>query len=87
VSAAVAVSAWMFALTVANSVLLGRKNRLGWLSVLALNATWVLYGPWSGQWPLGVAGVVFGALAVRNYRRWAAEEQHAPRRTPPAPRR
>lgn len=61
-------------LTFLSLYLLGKKRRSGFLYGLGANACWFTFGILAGSMANQVANVVFAALNVRGYRRWARSE-------------
>lgn len=54
--------------------LLGRKNKLGWVTQGMQTGSWLIVGPLTGQWFYLLTGMVFPVMCYRSYRKWSKEE-------------
>jgi hypothetical protein len=50
---------------------IGNRQRSAFLYTLSGEAVWVIYSISLGMWDLAAICIVFAALAVRNYVKWA----------------
>jgi hypothetical protein len=73
VTRALHVPVWLQLATVALTAVghwrAGSGRPTGWLLAGAVHATWFGFAMWSGQYLLWSGALVYGAVAVRNWRR------------------
>lgn len=50
--------------------LIGNRWTPAWLLAVGAQGLWAVYAVWTRQWGFIGSAVVFGALNVRNYRKW-----------------
>jgi hypothetical protein len=84
------VDPWSWALgagAVTSAWLVGSGRRVGWAVALVLQCGWLTYGVASGQLGFAASALVFGAVNVRNLRRWrhGPPTTTRPRPVPPRP--
>ena len=60
------------ALELVGAILIGNKDRRGFLIFIMGNVLWFTVGWRSGLWGLVGIGVAFAGINVRNYRKWGS---------------
>jgi len=59
---------------------IGNLQRWAWLVAFAVDVLWVVYSLLTAQYGFLTSAVLFGLLALRNWRRWGVERVGRPLR-------
>lgn len=67
----------LMAVGVTGLYLAGSKRKIGWFIGIAVQLLWVTYAVVTKQWGFIASAIVYGAVNIRNWRRWRREEMEA----------
>lgn len=69
---------WSWLLTtigVAGLVLVGRKNKIGWVIAIGVQGLWITYAVITKQWGFIASALIYGGVNLYNWNRWRREER------------
>ena len=70
------IGSWTLAImSLAGAYHIGNKRRGAWLWMFFTQLIWIAYGALTRQTGFVAAGLGFGAMNVRNWRRWRREDR------------
>lgn len=67
----------LMAVGVTGLYLAGSKRKIGWVIGILVQVLWIVYAIITKQWGFIASAIVYGAVNIRNWRRWQREESEA----------